>query len=63
MKMSIEKKCPFCCTLTSIEVNLTKYEKWQNGESIQKAMPELSATERETLISGLCPKCIAKFFD
>ena len=33
------------------------YEKWQFGLLIQEAWPEGSATERETLISGLCKDC------
>ena len=62
MKINVEIICPFCGAEHSVEVNLAGFEAWQNGELIQKALPELSPTEREQLISGLCPKCQAKVF-
>ena len=33
------------------------YLDWSEGELVQIAFPYLSAEERETLISGICPKC------
>lgn len=30
---------------------------WRMGMLIQEALPELSAEDREFLISGLCPDC------
>ena len=35
---------------------------WKEGMLIQDAMPELSADERELLISGICGKCWDKMF-
>lgn len=57
MRIDVANRCPMCGKSHSVEVNLTAYEKWQNGELIQKAMPELSPIEREQLISGFCPDC------
>ena len=34
----------------------------QRGELIQEALPELSADQRELLISGTCPKCWDELF-
>ena len=62
MRVNVEIVCPFCGAEHSVEVNLTQFEAWQNGELIQNAMPNLSATEREQLISHLCPKCQAEVF-
>ena len=62
MRINVEMTCPFCGAEHSVEVNLAGFEAWQNGELIQRAMPNLSATEREQLISHICPKCQAEVF-
>ena len=62
MRIDIEMECPFCGAEHSVEVDLAGFEAWQNGELIQKAMPNLSGTEREQLISQICPNCQAKIF-
>lgn len=62
MRIDVEITCPFCGANHAVEVNLAQFESWQNGELIQNAMPDLTFTEREQLISGLCPKCQAKAF-
>ena len=36
-----------------ISLDLSDYSDWQQGKLIQKAMPYLSADEREFLISGI----------
>ena len=62
MKINVEIICPFCGAEHSVEVDSTQFEAWKNGELIQNVMPDLTPTEREQLISGLCPKCQAKVF-
>ena len=62
MRIDVSIICPFCGKDYAVEVNLTQYEAWQNGELIQNAIPDLTPTEREQLISGLCPKCQAEMF-
>ena len=62
MRIDIPIVCPLCSENHAVEVNLAQFEAWQNGEFIQNAMPDLTFTEREQLISGLCPKCQAKIF-
>jgi endogenous inhibitor of DNA gyrase (YacG/DUF329 family) len=54
--------CPFCGKTHFVDVNDSEYKIWQAGALIQKAMPQLSATEREQLISHMCPKCQADFY-
>jgi hypothetical protein len=39
--------CVFCGKEHFVTVNEKEYMAWENGELIQKAMPSLSATERE----------------
>lgn len=63
MKINVEIICPFCGAEHSVEVYLAQFEDWQNGELIQKAMPDLTPTEREQLISRMCPKCQAEVFE
>ena len=62
MRIDVLMICPLCGEDHTVEVNLTQYEAWQNGELIQNAMPDLTPTEREQLISGFCPKYQAKIF-
>ena len=62
MRTNVAMTCAFCGKFHLVEVDLGQLEAWQNGELIQNAMPDLTFTEREQLISGLCPKCQAKAF-
>lgn len=62
MKVVIEIECPFCGKVHVVEVREDEFAKWQAGELIQNAMPNLSATQREQLISRLCPDCQEEIF-
>lgn len=53
----IEMRCRFCSSDISVTVRTEALSRWDNGELIQDAMPELSADTREMLISGTCPRC------
>lgn len=61
-KILVGTTCPMCYKRNAIEVNKADFEKWQNGELIQVAMPYLSADEREMIKTGICPKCWDKMF-
>lgn len=61
-KMLVELQCPLCGEKHSVTVNTEAYMDWLNGDFIQRAMPELSSTEREQLISQVCPTCQDKIF-
>lgn len=63
MRINVEIICPFCGAEHSVEVDLAQFEAWQNGELIQRAMPDLTPTEREQLISRMCSKCQAEVFE
>ena len=62
MRTNVAMTCTFCRKFHLVEVDLEQLEAWRNGELIQNAMPDLTLTEREQLISGLCPKCQAEIF-
>lgn len=63
MNKAIAKVCPRCGQTTWVGMPAENYEAWQMGVNIQDAWPEGSATERETLISGICSSCQKFFFE
>lgn len=60
--MMIEITCPFCGAPHYVACSAEGFEAWQNGELIQNALPELTPTEREQLISRICPECQKSIF-
>ena len=58
----IRSTCPCCGTLNHIHALQSKFDAGQAGALVQDAFPTMSTTERESLISGLCPDCQATFF-
>jgi hypothetical protein len=59
-----EAHCPFCGAIHTVTVDIDDFYKYEIlGETAQRAFPNLSATEREQIISGICPDCQKKFFD
>ena len=59
----LEITCPFCGKSHFVEVAESDYNAWQNGALAQSCpFPYLSATEREQLISHICPQCQAEVF-
>ena len=58
MTIEIMTSCPFCGEPNVITISQEEYENYYiKGMLIQDAMPDLTATEREMLISGICPSC------
>jgi hypothetical protein len=63
MKVTIELECPFCGNAHSVEVKEDDYFDWQFGGVLaQNAFPYLNPTERDQLISQVCPKSQEKIF-
>ena len=62
MMMLVKTTCPICHCDTYLQVDAKEYARWQAGELIQVAMPDLDADEREMLISGICPTCWEDMF-
>lgn len=54
--------CPFCGQISQIKVYEEDYVRWQEGELIQNCFPYLNATQREILISHICPSCQRTIF-
>ena len=60
--MEIVMTCPICGDTHSVKVDADAYFSWVDGELAQNAFPNLSPTEREALISNLCPACQEEVF-
>ena len=59
----VTKICPKCNKPSYVDIPKDAYEKWQMGVCIQNAWPDGSATDREVLISGICPECQKEIFE
>ena len=55
-------ECPFCGKEHSVITTEEQYAKYCSGELAQNAFAGLSATEREQIISHLCPQCQEEIF-
>ena len=50
--------CPHCGKVSELHVLKEHYLNWRDkGMLIDVAMPELTPSQRELLLSGICPKC------
>lgn len=58
----ISKVCPFCGHVSEIWVDDEVLKRMEDGERIQDILPELPASEREVLISGICIDCQEEVF-
>ena len=61
-EVTVVTTCPFCGHANEVEVNEMDYLDWDDGMLAQNAFPYLSATEREQIISGICPDCQKSIF-
>lgn len=59
----IQTECRVCKMQKELKVSKKAYEDWKNGQLIQIAFPDLSADDRELLMSGICGKCFDKMFE
>ena len=56
--IKVATKCPMCGAESSVECEVGGYRLWQEQNVlIQRALPELSADERERLMTGICNAC------
>lgn len=56
--MKITRKSPFTGTVNTMDIDVTdvQIERWKSGTLIQNAMPNLSADEREFIMTGITPE-------
>ena len=55
-------KCPICGRESEVRVKIDEYLAYEEGVLAQDAFPNLSAEERELIISGICIKCQKNIF-
>ena len=58
----ISKVCPFCGHVSEIWVDDEVLNRMESEEPIQSILPEVPASEREVLISGICIDCQEEVF-
>lgn len=57
MIITLEIVCPFCGEIHFVEVLENELDAYNRGALVQVAFSNLTGTEREQIISGICPKC------
>ena len=62
LKDAVSVACAYCLEVYTFECSTRGIVEWSAGVLIQNALPELSADQRELLISGTCGKCWDKMF-
>lgn len=55
--VTVTKTCCVCYKEASITVDRERYQQWIGGAHVQLVFPDLSADDREILISGTHPEC------
>lgn len=62
-KITIDIKCTHCKKDYTVKADAKNYILWKNGTAfIQDLLPELTAGERELLISNTCDACWLEIF-
>lgn len=60
--VKIPCKCPFCGAFYWIHSEQAHWDAYMAGALVQDAFPDLTATERESIISGICATCQDEVF-
>ena len=60
--LNITRISPVTSAVKTLELDITmdQYSRWRGGELIQNAMPNLSADDREYIMTGMTPEDWAK---
>lgn len=59
---TVKLTCRKCKGSETIAFSEDQEQRWRNGALIQNVAPELTADQREVLISGTCGVCFEKMF-
>lgn len=57
------RPCIRCNETSTITVDADAHRRWTSGELIQDAFPDMTADNRELLISGIHPACWDSMFE
>lgn len=63
-KMEMGCQCQLCRNVVYLEATVAQWEEYHspNRRHIQTIFPEMSASNRELLISGICGECFDSLF-
>jgi ribosomal protein S27AE len=61
-KVIVKARCPRCKDDNVFMASFKGIEAWENGELIQRALPNLTAEQREFLMTGYDQKCWDEMF-
>jgi hypothetical protein len=56
------RACIVCGKSSTIELEKSRFDRWQAGEYVQNVWPELDADARERLITGTHSECWNEMF-
>jgi hypothetical protein len=51
------KSCRHCGKASKMKLDGEAYDAWRSGTHVQTAFPQMSADDREQLVSGIHPAC------
>ena len=63
MVILLKVQCPDCLAIRDVRLPyslgefLAQRDRWKREKKIQDAFPELDASQREALVTGLCDAC------
>lgn len=57
MKLLLILTCPLCHSKAEVEVSGHQLALLRSGELIQNVFPDMDASTRERIKTGICPKC------
>jgi hypothetical protein len=60
--LTVATKCPVCGKTGVLEVSRAGYYAWINGTLIQRALPGLTKSQREQLLTGIDDACWDRLF-
>ena len=59
----VEIPCRGCDTTVTLKVGMADLKAWGAGGLIQDIFPDMSLTDRDTLVTGYCSECQKKIYD
>ena len=55
--IELSNPCVMCSKEYSVHTTQDQYDDWRRGVAIQMAIPNMHLSDREFLISRICPTC------
>lgn len=59
---AVQFKCVACGEHEHVDVDAAGFRRWQQGELIQRALPDLTPTQREAIKMSWCLLCVDRIY-